>query len=134
MPDIEIAADSDAAAANARRILDFFAAVLGPAHDTAAVMDFLAADFVDHDAASGDSGRHGVRAKLEGLWALLPDGHYVPLQAVAAGDLVTVRSTLVARAVSVAFADIYRLADAKIIEHWHVTDAGELVRQLEARA
>ena len=52
MSDLEISADSDAAAANARRILDFFAAVLGPAHETSAVAEFLAADFVDHDAAT----------------------------------------------------------------------------------
>lgn len=34
MTELEICADTDAAAANAARILDFFAAVLGPAHDT----------------------------------------------------------------------------------------------------
>jgi len=96
----EIRADTDAAAANAARILEFFAAVLGPAHDTAPLDGFLAADFVDHDAASGDSGPAGVRTKLDGLWSVLADGHYLPLQVVAAGDLVTVRSELVAPAAS----------------------------------
>ena len=139
MSEPEIVADTDAAAANAARILEFFAAVLGPAHDTPAVTGYLAADFVDHDPASGDPGAEGVREKLEALWAALPDGRFEPLQVVAAGDLVTVRSLLVAPAISgapavaVPFADTYRLSGNQMIEHWHVTDGAELGRQLALR-
>lgn len=139
MNEVEICADTDAAAANAARILEFFAAVLGPAHDTPAVTGYLAADFVDHDATTGDPGAQGVRAKLEALWAALPDGRFEPRQVVAAGDLVTVRSLLVAPATSgapavmVPFADTYRLGGGHITEHWHVTDATELGRQLGLR-
>ena len=133
MSDPEVRADTDAAAANAARILEFFAAVLGPAHDTARLDGFLAADFVDHDAAAG------VHAKRDGLWSVLSDGHYVPLQVVAAGDLVTVRSELVAPAasrapaLSIAFADTYRMAGGMIAEHWHVVDADALAQAVRSR-
>ena len=139
MSDPEVRADTDAAAANAARILEFFAAVLGPTHDTARLDGFLAAEFVDHDAASGDSGSAGVCAKLVGLWSVLSDGHYVPLQVVAAGDLVTVRSGLVAPAasrapaLSIAFADTYRMAGGMIAEHWHVVDADALAQAVRSR-
>ena len=139
MNEVEICADTDAAAANAARILEFFAAVLGPTHDTPAATGYLAADFADHDAASGDPGPEGVREKLETLWAILPDGRFEPQQVVAAGGLVTVRSVLVAPATSAApgvtvpFADTYRLSGDQIVEHWHVTDSAELARQLAQR-
>lgn len=137
MTEPTVAADSAVARANAERVLDFFASVLGPNHQ-AGLAEYLHPDFVDHDPSGTDAGAAGVADKLAALWLALPDGWYRPVQVVAAGDLVVVRSRLEASAatppVSVPFADTYRLVDGRLIEHWHVVDAGELGRQLAARA
>jgi predicted SnoaL-like aldol condensation-catalyzing enzyme len=141
MPDTapEVAADTPEARANAALVLEFFEVVLGPIHDGDALPRFLAATFLDHDPAGDDAGLPGVGAKLAGLWAALPDGRYVPDAVVAADELVTVRSRLVAPAtgsapaISVPFADTYRVVDGLIREHWHVVDATALGAALASR-
>lgn len=129
-----VAADSPGSRANADLVVGFFQRVLSGARDVAAARDLLAPDFVDHDAAGSDSGPAGVAAKLEGLWSALPDGAYRLERLVAAGDLVSAHSVLEARDVRVPFADLYRIRDGRIVEHWHVVDADELGRQLAARS
>lgn len=131
---MEIAADSPAARAAAEVVRAFFDRVLSGPRDVDAVHELLDPDFVDHDPAGDDSGPEGVVAKLTGLWGALPDGAYRVETLIAAGDLVATRSVLEARGVSVAFADVYRVRDGHIAEHWHVVDAGDLARQLAARA
>jgi len=135
----EVAADTSEARANAALVLEFFAVVLGPGHDSHALARFLAPTFVDHDPTGDDAGRAGVEAKLAGLWAALPDGRYVPDAVVAADELVSVRSRLVAPAtasapaMAVPFADTYRVVDGLIVEHWHVVDAAALGTALASR-
>ncbi len=136
----ELAADTPEARAAAALVLEFFEVVLGPAHDGDALPRFLAATFVDHDPAGDDAGLAGVGAKLAGLWSALPDGRYVPDAVVAADELVAVRSRLIAPAtgsapaISVPFADTYRVVDGLIAEHWHVVDATALGTALASRA
>lgn len=139
-----IFADSAAARANADLLAAFFAAVLGgPGHAEAET--FLAPTFRDHDPAGGDSGPDGVAAKLATLWQAFPDGRFEPLDIVAAGDRVAVRSRLIGtqtgpfgplpasgRAVDIAFFDLYRVAGGRIAAHWHVFDEAGLMRQLAA--
>lgn len=129
-----VAADSPEGRVNAGVVRDFFDRVLSRSHDTAAARALLSPDFVDHDAAGPDSGIDGVAAKLDGLWSVIPDGAYRLERLIAAGDVVAAHSVLEAAGVSVRFADLYRVQDARIVEHWHVVDADELGRQLAARA
>ncbi len=139
MPDSPVVADSDAARANAEVVLEFFATVLGPSHDTGGVARFLAESFIDHDAQGDDHGLTGVTAKLDGLWSALPDASYVVDAVVAAGEHVAVRSRLVAPAAGsapaaeVAFADTYRVVGGVISEHWHVVDTAALGALLASR-
>ncbi|MBB3929742.1 putative ester cyclase [Kaistia hirudinis] len=137
-----IFADSLAASANAELLAAFFASVLcGPSGEGAE--RFLAAEFRDHDPAGDDTGPEGVAAKLAALWLAFPDGRFEPIEIVAAGDRVAVRSRLSGtqagpfgplpasgRAIDIAFFDLYRVADGWIAEHWHVFDEAGLMRQL----
>ena len=137
-----IFADSPAASANAELLAAFFATVLcGPAGTGAE--RFLAPDFRDHDPSDADTGPEGVAAKLVTLWLAFPDGRFEPTEIVAAGDRVAVRSRLSGtqagpfgplpasgRAIDIAFFDLYRVADGRIAEHWHVFDEAGLMRQL----
>ncbi|MBN9606026.1 MAG: nuclear transport factor 2 family protein [Actinomycetales bacterium] len=128
MTEARVVADTDSARANAEAVLAFFAAALRPPYDLDAVERLVAEDYLDHDPYGEDTRRDGVRAKLEGMWGGLPGGAFVPTLAVAAGDLVTVRSDLVPAGGSptVAFHDTYRVADGRIAEHWHVLDTAAL--------
>lgn len=123
VPILAVADDAKDAAAV---VLRFFTTVLAGERRTADALELLSADFVDHDPAAGDSGPGGVVAKLDGLWAALPDGCYEPHIVIAAGELVSVRSQLVAGESRVDFADVYRVRGGRIAEHWHVVDTAAL--------
>jgi predicted SnoaL-like aldol condensation-catalyzing enzyme len=119
-----IAADTAAARAAAEVVTGFFAEVLSGPRDTAALDRFVAEDFVDHDPAGDDHGIAGVATKLAGLWTALPDGAYALDRVVAAGESVVAFSRLTPG--DVAFADLYRVRDGRIREHWHVVDTAAL--------
>lgn len=121
--DLELSAD-------ARVVRDFFATVLSGPRDTGSLDRFLAPGFVDHSAEGSDWGVSGVRAKLDALWAALPNGEYVLTQVVAEHGLVAARSQLVGGKQPVDFADFYRIEGGRIAEHWHVVDASRLEEAL----
>lgn len=120
-----IIADTDAGA-SVSVVLRFFAEVLGASHGVDAARELLALDFVDHDPAGDDAGPDGVIAKLQGLWSALPDARFVPELVIASRDWVSVRSRLETAAATVDFADVYRVADGRIAEHWHVLDTAAM--------
>jgi len=123
-----IIAVEPAAQAKVDLVLRLFAEVLSGERDVAKVDELLSADYVDHDpAAADDNGRSGVGAKLQMMWQALPDGRFEPDIVVAAADLVSVRSRLVAGGAEVEFADVYRVGDDGIDEHWHVVDTAALI-------
>lgn len=113
-----------------RVVSDFFGSVLSAAHDTASLERFLSPDFVDHSAAGSDTGPSGVTVKLDQLWAALPGGSYELQQVVSDGSWVAARSQLLGGKEPVDFADFYRVADGRIVEHWHVVDTAALGRAL----
>lgn len=104
----------------------FFDEVLAGDRDLDVAAQLLAEDFVDHDPAGNDTGPRGVLEKLAGLWRALPDAAFERDIVVADGELVSVHSRLVTGAGEAAFADVYRVADGRIREHWHVVDTGAL--------
>ena len=138
---VALAADSEAARANAAVVRAFFRDVLAGGAPGAA-RSFLTDDFVDHDPAA-PGGPEAVAAKLAALWRAFPDGRFELLELVAAGDRVAARSRLVGtqtgafgalapsgRPVDVAFFDLYRIERDRIAEHWHVYDEAGLLRAL----
>ncbi|SFS17034.1 Predicted SnoaL-like aldol condensation-catalyzing enzyme [Microbacterium sp. cf046] len=127
-----IVADSAIARSNAAVVVRFFSEVLGASHETAAVDSFLDPGFVDHDPAGDDNGVAGVVAKLAALWQAVPSGRYAPSVIIAAGDLVSVLSRLEVDDKGAGFADVYRLIDGRITEHWHVVDNAALTVLLES--
>jgi len=120
-----IVADADAQA-SVSVVLRFFAEVLGAAHDVDAARELLAPDFLDHDPAGEDAGPDGVIAKLQGLWSALPDARFEAELVIASGDWVSVQSHLQTATATVDFADVYRIADGRIAEHWHVVDTAAM--------
>jgi predicted ester cyclase len=138
-----VAAEGGAARSNAETVKRFFADALRPG---GSVDDFLTADFMDHDPdPDAGAGRKGVARKLAGFWTAFPDGRFTPEIIVAADDLVSVRSRFTGtqtgamgplpasgRAVDVIFHDVYRMAEGRIREHWHVFDAAGMMRALGA--
>jgi predicted SnoaL-like aldol condensation-catalyzing enzyme len=130
----EILAVEEAARSKVDVVLALFREVLSGERDVAKVDALLSPEYVDHDPAAGDDGRAGVAAKLQGMWDLLPNGSFVPEIVVAAGDVVSVRSRLVSGSAEVAFADVYRVRDGLICEHWHVFDTAALTTLVVASA
>lgn len=91
----------------------------------------------------GPPGADGVAEKLALLWRAFPDGRFDLEELVAAGDRVAARSRLrgtqtgpfgslpaSGRSIDVAFFDLYRVADGRIVEHWHVFDEAGMMRSL----
>lgn len=128
---VAVHAQGTAAEANAATILSFFREVLCGPDGLAEIARFVSPGFADEDGASGQA---GVAGKLRGLWTAFPDGAFFPLEIVAAGDRVAARSLFRAtrppartvpdgsEAVTVAFADFYRLEGGLIVAHAHVVD------------
>lgn len=113
----------------------------------AAIDDYLAPEFVDHNPASGLPGnRDGVRAPFSALWTAFPDLQATIRDQVAEGDKVATRKTLsgthegpflglppTGHRVSFEVIDILRLADGKVVERWCVVDQLALLHGIRSR-
>jgi predicted ester cyclase len=103
-------------------------------------------DYVNHEAAAGrQRGREGARATAVFLNSVFDDLHHEPLDVIAERDLVVVRARASGRQVgeidgfaasgrpfSVQHIHIFRVTDAKIIEHWACRDDLGAARQIGA--
>ncbi|MGH7756643.1 MAG: nuclear transport factor 2 family protein [Vulcanimicrobiaceae bacterium] len=115
-----IVADSPAATANARLVLDFFQAVFVD-HHVSAIPKYVADAYVQHSPYVPD----GVKPFTEYATALFDKYPLLapkPKQVVAAGDLVVLHSLyeFVPGTRGTAAVDIFRIANGKIVEHWDV--------------
>jgi steroid delta-isomerase-like uncharacterized protein len=109
-----------------------------------AIDEYLAADFVDHNAPAGlPTDREGVRMQFTGLLTAFPDLKAIIHDQIAEGEKVVTRKSLrgthrgdflgiapTGKAVSLEVIDILRLVDGKIVEHWNVVDLLGLMVQL----
>jgi predicted ester cyclase len=139
---------ADQPAAGAALLDKYFAAV--NAHDTAALNEVIADNYVQHDAGQG-GGRAGMQAAFQHYFDLFPDFHMTLADSVIAGDKVVARFEITAthdRPVQLnpsapAFPptgkklawqgiSIWRVADGKFVEHWGVDDLLGLVQQMRA--
>lgn len=121
-----------------------FAEVLAGPRNLDLLDSLLAADYVDRTAPAGSNDRRAVRPKLEALRAGFSDIMFVLEDKVAHGATVAARwywrgthdgpfmgyaatgATVIVRGM-----DFYRIAGARIAEHWDVVDTAGLVAQLE---
>ena len=109
-----------------------------------AVDEYLAQEFVDHNAPAGlPIDREGVKMQLTMLRTAFPDMQAVIHDQVAEGDKVVTRKSLrgahlgdflgiapTGKAVSLEVIDILRIVDGKILEHWNTVDLLGVLYQL----
>ncbi|MFF1867322.1 ester cyclase [Kitasatospora herbaricolor] len=112
--------------------------------DLAAVDEYLAEDYLDHDPPVGsDTGREGIRAAAALFRGAFPDWHAMPDLLVAEDDLVvehfsatgTQRGEIfgappTGRTVTLRGINIFRVREGRIVERWGRLDELGLLRQL----
>lgn len=83
---------------------------------------FATPDMIEHKPDVPDGTRGAVVTYLEALMAELPQARWEILRVAAEGDLVFLHARFVPRpdAEPFAIADVFRLQDCKIVEHWDV--------------
>ena len=123
----------------ARRFIAAFAA-----GDTAALAEIVAKDMVDHCPAPGS--RPGLQGLLDAVAmfrAGFPDIHISVERVVAEGDSVAVFGTIAGtntgalmgapatgKPARFPYMDMYRIANGRIVETWHVEDIAGMLGQL----
>lgn len=113
----------DASAEGHRRVvLDFYRLGLVERQPRAAFERYMAADFIEHKPDVAGGTRASTAAYLENLMKILPQGRWEVLRTVAERDLVFLhaRFTPTPGAPAYAIADLFRLKDCRIVEHWDV--------------
>ena len=107
--------------------------------------ELVAPDFVSHTFGFTDDGRNKLRAATERVHASLTDVDFGVEDLIAEEDrvavLLTAEATVVdefmgvpaaGRSYSIGEIHWFRLADGRIVEHWHQHDALGLMKQLGA--
>jgi len=114
--------------------------------DLAALDEILAANYVNHNAAPGmPPNREGFKGLVTMVRQAFPDAHVTIEDIVAEGDRVVFRDTTRAthkgeflgipptgKQATWAEMHIFRIADGKIVEHWHNEDMFSILQQLGA--
>ena len=103
-------------------VLSFYKQALVDKRPRAAFEQHVAADFVEHKPDVPTGGRSAVTDFLEGLVKELPDAKWEILRTVAEKDFVFLhaRFTPAPGAPPYAIADLFRIKDCAIVEHWDV--------------
>jgi predicted SnoaL-like aldol condensation-catalyzing enzyme len=108
---------------NKALVADFYERVWN-AKDVAALSDFVADDYVQHNPNLAN-GRAPLEAFLGPLFESLPDARFSLVRLIAEGDLVVAHTLFKAHHDDrgMAVVDIYRVADGRLCEHWDVKEA-----------
>jgi predicted SnoaL-like aldol condensation-catalyzing enzyme len=119
------------AESNRAIVLDFYRAGLVGLQPRAAFTRYMSPDFIDHKPDVEGGTRDAVAAYLEALIKSVPQARWEILRTVAEGDLVFLhaRFTPAPGSAAYAVADVFRLKDCRIVEHWDVV-AGPPEKQL----
>jgi steroid delta-isomerase-like uncharacterized protein len=131
------------AAATGSALLDRYVASMN-AHDTGSFPDIFSETYIQHSGRSPS----GLAAQIElfkRIFAATPDVQMQVDDRIIAGDKVVARTTRNAthtgtirgfpptgKHVSFRTIDIWRVENGKFAEHWDLTDAEEVLRQLRA--
>ena len=114
--------------------------------NTAALDQFAAADFVDHDLPPGvPPTLEGAKQYLGMFLAAFPDIHNMVEDMVAEGDKVVARvyfsgthtgefqgMPATGKQIKIEAFDMFRIANGKLVDHWGVFDALGMMQQLGA--
>lgn len=103
-------------------VLSFYRLALIDKQPRAAFGKYVSPDFVEHKPDVPTGGRDAVVDFLEGLLKDLPDARWEILRTVAEEDHVFLhaRFTPAPGAPAYAIADLFRIQDCSIVEHWDV--------------
>jgi len=113
----------DIAARNKALVADFYAKVWN-GHDIAALPDFVAEGYIQHNPNVGN-GRAPLQAFLGTMFESLPEARFTLVRLIAEGDLVVAHTLFQANPADrgMAVVDIYRVEDGRLAEHWDVKEA-----------
>ena len=106
--------------------------------------EVVAEDLVEHEEFPGlASGREGVRQFMQMMRTAFSDFTMTIDDMVAEGDKVFIRATMggthqgefmgipaTGKRIEVPFGDFVRFEIGKVVEHWVVTDTGQMMQQL----
>ena len=131
----------DAAAGASAALLDRYVAAVN-AHDTSSFPELFTDTYIQHSGRSPS----GLAAQIENfrrIMTTMPDVRMRIEDRIIAGDRVVARTTYSAthtqtirgvpptgKAFSFRTIDIWRVENGKFAEHWDLTDAGDVIRQL----
>lgn len=110
------------AEANRRIVLAFYKEGLVDRRPYPAFNRYMAPDFVEHKPDVPEGTREATAKFLADIIAEVPDARWEVVRTIAEGDMVFLhaRFTPATGAPAYALADIFRLKDCKIVEHWDV--------------
>lgn len=120
----DLACDSSAEASR-NLVLSFYNQALVEKQPLAAFESYVSTDFVEHKPDVPNGSRTAVADFLDGLVKQLPDAKWEILRSVAESNLVFlhIRFTPAPGAPPYAIADLFRIENCKIVEHWDVVGA-----------
>lgn len=107
---------------NRQLVLDFYRLALIERHPRAAFQRYMAANFIEHKPDVETGTREAAATFLEQLITNLPDPRWQIVRTIAEGDMVFLHASFspAPGAGVYAIADIFRLRDCMIVEHWDV--------------
>jgi predicted SnoaL-like aldol condensation-catalyzing enzyme len=107
---------------NRQIVVEFYRTGLVGLRPRAAFDRYMSPDFVEHKPDVAKGTREGAATFLEDLIKQAPQARWEVLRTVAEGDLVFLhaRFTPAAGAPAYAVADLFRLKNCRIVEHWDV--------------
>jgi predicted SnoaL-like aldol condensation-catalyzing enzyme len=108
--------------ANRRLVLAFYNEGLVGRQPQSAFARYMARDFVEHKPDVPNGTREAAATFLSQIIADVPGARWEIIRTIAEGDMVFLhaRFTPAVGAPSYALADIFRVRDCKIAEHWDV--------------
>jgi predicted SnoaL-like aldol condensation-catalyzing enzyme len=118
-------AASPRAEMNRETVLDFYRQGLQGRQPHAAFARFTSPDFVEHKPDVGDPTREGAATFLAALMRELPAATWEVIRTIAEDDMVFLHARFAPapNAPPYAIADVFRLRDGLIVEHWDVVAA-----------
>ncbi|MEZ5891615.1 MAG: nuclear transport factor 2 family protein [Parvularculaceae bacterium] len=107
---------------NRNIVVSFYKEALVDLHPRAAFERYMSPDFIEHKPDVPEGTREATIAFLEALIADMPSPHWEIVRTIAEGDMVFLhaRFSPAEGAPDYAIADIFRLQDCLIAEHWDV--------------